>query len=330
MKTNSLLLAAVLCAGVSYAGKPSVDSIDYSTPAKYLEIVDTLGNRDQITSLALSLKGSSAPATIKNVLAWMDANLKYDTAKAYVWRNFDDVMREKAFGGCADQGIFCGVLLKAAGIPALWVKTMDVAWIWDFKKGRPFDSWSGHVFLEVYVDGKWMVLDPGGKMLYGDYSPRMRILPGNRFAYDKGNDPKGMILSLQWQEWQEQTKAYFGALDESLLPVDANGGFSLASLAFIAGNSPYYQAMTQMATEHGFMVRKSFNSDYEKFLPMAKGHTLMVEVHNGVPIVPPDLLEKYYPGAAAKGLQNPDGVAIAGDTTILFVEFSKQLDKINR
>ena len=27
----------------------------------------------------------------------------------------------------------------------------------------------------------------------------MRILPVQRFAYDKGNDPKAMIMSSQWE-----------------------------------------------------------------------------------------------------------------------------------
>ena len=85
-------------------------------------------------------------------------------------------------------------LLRSAGIPAVWVKTMDVEWIWDFKKKRPFGSWSGHVFLEIYLDGKWVLLDPGASRIYVDYSPHSRILPGNRFAYHKGSDPRQMVM----------------------------------------------------------------------------------------------------------------------------------------
>src|SRR6185312_7820816 len=98
-----------------------------------------------------------------------------------------------------DQGIVCCALLRAAGIPTVWVKSMDVPWIWDFKKGRPFEVWSGHAFLEIYLDRKWVLLDPGAKLIYTEYSPNMRILPGNRFAYHKGSDPKQMVTSLQWE-----------------------------------------------------------------------------------------------------------------------------------
>lgn len=321
------LVGLLFCVGTLHASEPSVHSIDYSNPTKYLEIADSLGTQAQIKAIALELKGDADVSTIRNVLKWMDRNLKYDAGRAYCWRNFDDAIKEKTYGGCADQGIVCGVLLKGAGIPTIWVKTMDVSWIWDFKKQRQFNSWSGHVFLEVYVDGKWMLLDPGAKVIHKEYSPKTRILPGNRFAYHKGNDPKKMIMSLQWEEWKRQTKMYFRSLDEALLPVDSAGGTSLVLQAFVVGNSPYYQTIERMAAEQGFAVARSFNTKYDEFLPQAKGNVLLVETHNGVPIVPLDVLEKHFPDAS-KGLLNSDGVAKVGETTIVFLDFSKQLSKI--
>jgi len=321
-------ICLLLCTGIVYSSEPRVDSVDYSNPDKYLEIADSLGDRDKIVSNARELKGKSDFITIRNVLNWMERNLKYDPDKAYAWRNFNDVIKEKTYGGCADQGIVCGVLLKGAGIPVIWVKTMDVSWIWDFKKGRKFKSWSGHVFLEVYVDGKWMLLNPGAKLIYKDYSPKTRILPGNRFAYHKGNSPKEMIMSLQWEQWKEQTRTYFENLDDSLLPLDSEDGTSLLPQAYVVGNSPYYQFITALAQKQSIAVTKSFNTQYDEFLPRAKGNILLIETHDGVPIVSVDELEKYFPDAS-KGLQNVDGVVKVGDTTIVFMEFSKQLSKIN-
>ena len=285
-------ICLLLCVGIAYSSEPTVNSVDYSNPDKYLKMADSLGDKVQIVSYAEKLKGSSDISTIRNVLNWMEQNLKYDPDRAYSWRNFDDVIKEKTYGGCADQGIVCGVLLKGAGIPVIWVKTMDVSWIWDFKKGRKFESWSGHVFLEVYVNGKWMLLDPGAKLIYKDYSPKTRILPGNRFAYHKGNDPKEMIMSLQWEQWKEQTRTYFESLDDSLLPIDSAGGTSLSPQAYVVGNSPYYQFIRALVQKQGITVAKSFNTQYDEFLPQAKGNILLIETHKGVPIVSVDVLEK--------------------------------------
>lgn len=310
------------------SSEPTADSIDYSNPSGYLEIKDSLGDKNLIISHALKLKGDSDISTIRNVLSWMDRNLKYDANMAYSWRNFDDAIKDGTYGGCADQGIVCGVLLKGAGIPVIWVKTMDVSWIWDFKKGRKFESWSGHVFLEVYIDGKWMLLNPGAKLIYMDYSTQARILPGNRFAYHKGNDPKEMIMSLQWERWKDQTSKYFRDLDVSLLPVDTEGGTSILSHAYIIGNSPYYQFISQMAKDNGFAVVKSFNTNYEENLPLAEGNILLIETHNNVPVISLNELEKLFPDAS-KGLQNSDGIIKIRETTIVFIDFSKQLKKIN-
>ena len=324
---RSCLFLLLICAGSLHASEPTIGSVDYSAPSKYLDIADSLGSRDQITLQASELKGDSDMTTILNILNWMDRNLKYDANKAYAWCNYDDVIREKTYGGCADQGIVCGVLLKEAGIPVIWVKTMDVSWIWDFKRGRPFKSWSGHVFLEVNVNDKWMLLDPGAKMIYKGYSPKTRILPGNRFAYHKGDDPKEMIMSLQWEEWKKQTETYFRDLDESLLPVDPAGGTPLSLQAFVVGNSPYYQTMTRMAAEKGLTVRKSFNTEYDKYLPQAQGHVLLIETHDGVPIVSLDIIEKYFPGAS-QGLKKSGGMAKIGKTTIVFLDLSRQLREL--
>jgi len=312
----------VVFTGASPVSVPTVDSIDYATPEKYLVIPPSLGNEATIARRAQTLKADSDRATILNVLNWMDANLKYDADRAYEWRDYDTAVKERTYGGCADQSIVCGALLKAAGIPTVWVKTMDVPWIWDLKKDRPFASWSGHVFLEVYVDKKWTLLDPGAKLLYVDYSSKTRILPGNRFAYHKGNDPKQMIMSLQWEQWKRQTRSYFTGLDEGLLPIDPKSATRLSRQCFVIGNSPYYQALTAMAQRKGLAVPISFNTHYDRYLPRAVGHDILVETHDGVPIVDMSVLEKYFPGAS-HGLRAADGAVAIGDTKIVFVDFSK-------
>ena len=54
-------------------------------------------------------------------------------------------------------------------------------------------------FLEVFLGGKWQLLNASNLQLYDDYLPSTRILPGNRYAYDKGADPRELVLSPDWE-----------------------------------------------------------------------------------------------------------------------------------
>lgn len=322
LATVSFVVA--LCSAIG-ADEPIFDAIDYESPAKYLIMADSLGDAKEILNQAKALKSGNDRKTLANVLHWMATQLRYDGARAYEWRNFDTVASQKCFGSCADQAIACGALLKAAEIPAVWVKTMDVSWIWDFKKKRVFESWSGHVFLEIYLDGRWVLLDPGASRIYTDYSPRARILPGNRFAYHKGNDPKRMIMSLQWQAWKQQTISFFRELDESLLPVDAQSSMTVLPRSFVIANSPYYQLFGELIRKNGGNPGLSFNADYDKHLPAAKGNRILVETHHGIPIVDVEILQQYFP-AVPDGKQ--DGKVVDGDTTIVFIDVAAIVQQI--
>jgi len=94
--------------------------------------------------------------------------------------------------------------------------------------------------------------------------------------------------------------------------------------AFIIGNSPYYQTLTDMTRRKGMTVRRSFNTQYDELLPLAKGHLLLVETHAGIPIVPLPVLDRVFPGAS-KGLKTSDGIVNIGGTKIVFVDFSPPL-----
>ena len=143
---------------------------------------------------------------------------------------------------------------------------------------------------------------------------------------------KAMIMSLQWEEWKQQTELHFSrpvGRDCSDPPVDGKNGTSLVPQAYVIGNSPYYQALTAMAVESGLRVAKSFNYEYDKYLPEAKGHVILIETHKGTPIVPMEILERHYPNAST-GISHPSKSIRIKDTSIVFVDFSELLQPANK
>ena len=63
---------------------------------------------------------------------------------------------KKIIGTCTEHGKALRALLIAKGIPTIWVETIDKEWI----AGKyPKGDYSGHIFLEVYVNGEWYILN---------------------------------------------------------------------------------------------------------------------------------------------------------------------------
>ena len=269
----TLFLASALTFAAEPAEPPPAPSfarVDYSRPDDYRVIAPSVGDVERIRKLAAPLKGATDEATLRAVGKWIHANLREENAAAYRWRTFEQVVDSGVYGGCADYAIVYASLARAAGVPCVFVKTMDADWIHEFVTTGTCQSWRGHVFLEVFIDGKWKLLEPTGVRLFDDYDTSARILPGNRWAYDKGGDPREIVLSVDWERWRVQTAAHFKDFDLRQLPVSGQGR-SLDAV-YVAADSPVWQAVTERLRKAGHRSIFSFNTDFERQLAHARGN----------------------------------------------------------
>jgi hypothetical protein len=271
---------------------PSVDRIDYAHPEKYLDVYPSFGNVEKIRQIGSSLRSGSAENRIAAIDRWINRNVKYDPNAPNVSRNFDAIVNSNGFGGCADHSVLFSALARACGIPTVTVKTMDADWIREFCKTGATGNWNGHVFLEVFFDGHWHLLNATEMRLHDDYDPGRRILPGNRYAYDKGSDPFQLPLSGDWERWKIQTSTYFANFDVSKLPLGPGREVGADDFVYIAADSPVYQKISERVLSLGYRPRMSFNTDYETYLPKSKGR-ILVETCVGNRAVPP--VEAYGP-----------------------------------
>jgi hypothetical protein len=297
--------AAVLLASLGLAApgrcddgpvpEPRFDRIDYDRPQDYLALHESLGDAEHIRSIAGPQKAKDPERTLIAIGRWMASNLTCDDRAAYAWRDFDRVVGSKVYGGCADHALVFGALARACGIPTAWVKTMDADWIREFRATGTCTSWRGHVFLEVHFGGRWRLLDASAMRLYGDYDPAMRILPGGRYAYDKGGDPWAMILSTDWERWKRQTAAYFAGFDLAKLPV---GEGRRLGTVYVVADSPVWQAVERRMKGLGTSTF-SFNAGFERYLAEAKGGDLIIACVGDRPVLP----EAYHAGLLPLTLQ---------------------------
>jgi hypothetical protein len=283
---------------------PRFDRIDYAHPERYVAIQPSFGARATIEAAAAEVE--TTPDAEKQLIAigrYLGRRLKYREHDAYAWRDVPTMLNDGTFGGCADHAVAFAALAREKKIPAVFVKTMDVDWIRKFARGgeREAGAWSGHVFLEVFIDGRWALLDATNLVLYRDYETTTRILPGNRYAYDKGDDPVALVLSPDWARWRVQTAAFFGRFDVATLPVGA--GKSLKSMtaseavhrlgeeAYVVCNQPYCRIATEKLQASGVRVPMSFNTKFEELLPKAASHALVVLIEGDKLVLP----EQFWP-----------------------------------
>lgn len=279
--------------------KPNFDRIHRERPSEYLALLPTMGTKSRIEKVAAEIGGASFEAKLAGVSRWIGSHLKYDEHAAYAWRDFDKMVADGTFGGCADHALIYGCLTRALGIPTVWVKTMDADWIREFRSlgESGMRGWRGHVFLEVHDGKRWLLLNATDGILHEDYDVQSRILPGTRFAYDKGGDPYALNMSTRWEEWKQQTRAYFKDFDLAQLPVAQGRPLEDDSspIAYLAADEPGWDLLYARFLKSGWRIGRSGNVGFEDWIPRSRGRTLVVASVAGHEVLPESLRKTFTP-----------------------------------
>lgn len=278
---------------------PSVTRIDYAHPETCVSLAPSLGDAERIRALSAQIGGEGVGAIVA-IAIWIDRRLTYDPTFGYAWRNCDTILDTMTYGSCADHAILFGALLRAMGIPTVWVKTMDEDWIREFRATGGCETWRGHVYLEVFVNKRWRLLDAQRMTLWEDYTPDIRSLPDCRYVYDKGDDPFEMVLSLDWDRWKRQTATYFGDFDMGQLETgryECHRPGSCRHLldVYVAADSPVYTWISEQCAEIGYRVQIAFNTDFAEVLAKACGSCLIITCVGDRLILPEAYREEYLP-----------------------------------
>jgi transglutaminase-like putative cysteine protease len=89
----------------------------------------------------------------------------------------DQLLADGQLGGCHDQGLVYAAVARELGYPALMVRTVSIAWVERFQADEPGPH-VGHVFVEVYLDGRWVLIDStGGWYVEEGYDPTDPVIP---------------------------------------------------------------------------------------------------------------------------------------------------------
>jgi len=106
----------------------------------------------------------------------------------------EQLMEERRMGGCHDWALVYAAVARQLGYPAVIVDAMSIAWAKDYVSGKKV-SYFGHVFVEVYVDRKWLLVDPTNNWVIADgYDPTNPVIPLMGFIAGENNEIYGFYV----------------------------------------------------------------------------------------------------------------------------------------
>ena len=89
----------------------------------------------------------------------------------------DELLVERRLGGCHDHGLVYSAVARELGYPAVMTETVSIAWVKQFQDGEA-GTHIGHVFVEVYIEGKWVLIDStNGYYIEDGYDTANPVIP---------------------------------------------------------------------------------------------------------------------------------------------------------
>jgi len=167
--------------------------IDYSKPELYLKSSSqaTISKTDEAVIRAeLDLSPEDKDYTkFAAIHLWLRENFENDFPEDETSIGADSIsnmMKTRILHGCHDWGIFFSAVLRLLGYPAVMVDTASIKWAREYTGN---DIYSGHIFVETFVKGRWIIIDPvSGKMAL-DYNPENPVIP-----LTIGDEPHGFYV----------------------------------------------------------------------------------------------------------------------------------------
>ena len=167
--------------------------IDYSSPSSYLKPGPQSAIAEEHKRLIQGELGN-VPHTLQGALriqAWFNRHFSsggMNDPRVTV----NEYLRQKQFSGCTEAALILTSVLRELGFPAVYIVTVDLPTARKTSLGSGINS--GHQMVELFVQGKWILLDDWGGYCtsYDPHNPYIIRRYGNSkdegFVIAKGLD----------------------------------------------------------------------------------------------------------------------------------------------
>ena len=152
--------------------------IDYANPDQYLEPGEqtNISSPEVVDPLRSDEKSISH---LQRIFQWLKKEFEPYSAGGNTIGvvTTDQLLEEGRLGGCNDHGLVYVAVARELGYPAVLVITNSIAWMELYQMGEA-EQYVGHVFVEVYLDGRWVLIDStNGWYVEEGYGPSNPVIP---------------------------------------------------------------------------------------------------------------------------------------------------------
>jgi tetratricopeptide (TPR) repeat protein len=182
-------LLAVLLAVQAAAGCATKTSPVATAPAAPMRARDQAAASPDIAAVAAAITGRDDAERICRAMRYVGENLAYDPEgnPEQFTKTAAELFQDKILGGCSDFALAEMALIRAMGFKTHLALTANVKWIKLWRE-NPLAVGNGHSFIEVFLDGRWHLVDPTYFILYDGYDPNQKNLPSGEIAMARGDD----------------------------------------------------------------------------------------------------------------------------------------------
>lgn len=153
--------------------------IDYSNPQKYLAVDSTqLRLSDETKKFAdESFNNNKDLSTVVEIMRYILNNYWSELGKTDTDMIASDIVKQGYASGCTQFATIFQALAEYKGIPTVLVNTIDLNWIKEVQENvNKVDRISGHMYVECFVDGKWILVDPTSCRIVENYDPTAQTI----------------------------------------------------------------------------------------------------------------------------------------------------------
>lgn len=155
-------------------------SIDYNNPAIYLKpgLQSTISSQETIDELKEKFEKCSGLEGLKDLYLWLGQEFSAykGGGKLIGITTIDQLLETKKLSGCSDNALVLSAVARYLGYPTVMIDTAGIDWAEKFQLGLT-TSYVGHVFVEVYIDDNWILVDPTSGKFIRMYDTSNPVLP---------------------------------------------------------------------------------------------------------------------------------------------------------